>query len=227
MYLARLEKRPLWLEKIAYGWCAVIWKNRQSCEDGEILLSLALEVGFRCFDPQEYLHFTDFAHTEHHRELSDAVFNSNESEAIADLLCALNMCNYKEPAAKAFGFCKQYIADLRSKVTAPFSPRLRQLVINSIALIGYKEFEEVGTEKFVGLLNHLHIGAEDVVITIAWTSVLLKTAQSPESHRHLAIQSWEFLVTLTFSQPWGFGGTEYTPHVTASLSIGGTGMGQT
>ena len=217
LYLTKLENRPLRLTEIAYAWCALIWETRHSCKDWELLLFLSLEVGFRSFDPLKTWCFINLTHTEHHQELADAVFKSHRSEAIADLFCALTMHDDDEPAVKSFGICKQYIVDLRDTVTVPFSPRLQRLVMHSIALIGCKGFEEVGTERFVGLLNHLPISIEDTDVAPIGSSILLETAQSPEGHRYLAIQSWELLVRLATSHPWTMSGATYTPHVTSSL----------
>ena len=217
LYLAKLENRPWWLAQMAYEWCALIWKNRQSCVDWEDLLFLSLEVGFRSLDPLKRWYLADLTHTEHHRELAGAVFKSNRPEAIADLLWALTVCDDRGPAVKLFSICKEHIVDLQINIPAPFPPRLQRLVMDSIALIGYKGFEEVGTERFVGLLNLLHIGVEETIIPIEWNSILLETAQSSEGCRHLTIQSWELLVKLTTSRPWRLSDTVYTPCVASSL----------
>jgi hypothetical protein len=47
--------------------------------------------------------------------------------------------------------CTEYLVDLHNMV--PFSPRLRQLFVRSVELIGYKRFAEGGAERFVELLN--------------------------------------------------------------------------
>lgn len=217
LYLAKLENRPWWLTKIAYDWCAVIWENRRRYRDWEFILFLSLEVGFRCLDPLKRWYLTYLTHTKHHQELADVVFKSKKLESIADLLWTLTVCDNCGPAIKSFGVYKQYIVDLQDIVTEPFSPRLRRLIMDSVALIGYRGFREVGTERFVGLLNHLSIGVQGTVIPVEWGSILLETAQSPEGHRHLVIQSWELLVELATSRPWKLSGTAYTPHVTDSL----------
>ena len=187
--LTKLENRPWWLTKIAYGWCAVIWENRQSCKDWESLLFLCLEVGFHCLDPLKRWYITDLNHIEDHRELAKAVFKSNNREAIGDLLWALTVCDNSGPPIRSFAIYKRYIVDLQNDPNVPFSPRLQRLVMDSVALIGRDGFEEVGSEKFVGLLNHLHTGVEETVIPIEWTSILLETARSAEGLRYLAIHS--------------------------------------
>ena len=205
------------MANVAYGWCAVIWENRHSCKDWETLLFLSLEIGFRRLDPLKRWCITHLTHTKHHQELADVVFKSNRHEAIADLLWALTVCDNCGPAVKSFGACKRYIVDLQHNITAPFSSRLQRLVMDSVALIGFRGFEEVGIERLVGLLNHLHIGVDVTVVPIEWSLILLETAQSPEGHQRLGIQSWELLAELAISRPWGLRGTVYTPHVTSSL----------
>jgi hypothetical protein len=100
-------------------------------------------------------------HTEHHRGLVDVVFQSQESEVIADLLHAWTTESMShDPAYTLLGFCAEHLVGLHDLV--PFSPRLRRLVIRSVELIGYKGFEGVGVERFIGLLNHLHVTVEDM-----------------------------------------------------------------
>ena len=202
---------------MAYGWSAMIWENRQNCEGWDELLFLSLEIGFRCFDPQVHWAYVDLNHTEHHLELADAVFKSNRPEAITDLLCALTMHNHDDPAITSSSICKQYIFDLCNDVAAPFPSKLRQLVMHSITLFGRRGFEELGAEKFVGLLNHLHIGLGETKITGGWISMLLKTATSPEAHQYLTIQSWELLVQHLHSHVRRLADTTHIPLVTSSL----------
>ena len=78
---------------MAYGWCAVIWENRRRWKDREILLFLLLGAGFRR-RPSPFP--INLIHTEHHQELAEAVFKSNSSKAIADLLRAMTMCRCDE-----------------------------------------------------------------------------------------------------------------------------------
>jgi hypothetical protein len=137
-HLTKLESEPSRSEEAAYRWCAVIWENRESCEEWESLLFLSLKVGFRHHDPQKFRPEVDLTHTQHHQEFADAVFKSGRSEAIEDLLCALIVYDDSEPAVKSFGLYKRHITDLRNRVTVPFSPRLQRLVVLSVELIGYK-----------------------------------------------------------------------------------------
>ena len=203
---------------MAYGWCAVIWENRQSYKDWKTLLFLSLEVGFRCPDPRKRGYYLDLTHTEHHRELADAVFKSGRSEAIADFLFAMNTYRpFSKSAIRSFDVCKHLIVDLQNNLATPFSTRLRQLVMRSIVLIGYKGFEEVGIEKFIRLLNRLCFGVEEMDVPQGWRSILLETIQSPEGPRNLAVHSWELLAKPTALDRRGFRRTTYTPDVTSSL----------
>ena len=215
--LTKWENHPLCLTGMAYRWCAVIWQNRQNVQDWESLLLLSLEVGFRHLDPQDSLIF-DLAHTRHHQEFANTVFKSDQSEAVADLLCALSLVSTSHQLAHPLAnISPMYIIDLHNRVTLPFSPRLRQLFISSIEFIGFKRFEEVGAEGFVELLNGLSIGVADVKHGSTWTSILLETIQSPEGVGNLAVPSWELMVELTTANSWILEDTTYSPYVTASL----------
>lgn len=226
VYLTKLESHPKWLTEMTYGWCAVIWKNHQSFENWKALLFLCLEVGFRCYDQKKFLNI-DLTHTEHHQKLAEVVFKSGHDERIADLLCALVTCSDSEPgpAIKTFSIYKQYIVNLQDNFTEPFTPRLQHLVIYSIDEIGYEGFKEVGMERFVGLLNHLHIDVEidaehidsEIKIPVWWAETLFPIAQSLEGLQHLSIQSWKLLVELTVKYRWDFENTIFIPDVTSTL----------
>ena len=217
LYLAKLENRPRWLIEAAYGWCAVIWKNRHSCGEWKTLLFLSLEVGFRCFDVHKFWHPIDLNHTEHHQELAKTVFESGRSEAIEDLLCALTVFNEEKPGIKSFYACKQYIINIQNNIMGNLSPRQRRLVMYSIRFIGYGGFEEAESERFVALLNHLSIIVEEADSLAGWCSTLMEAAQSPQGHKHLAVQSWELLVKLTIPYSRRLRSTTYTPYITSSL----------
>ena len=85
-------------------------------------------------------------------------------------------------SGRSLNICKQYIIDLHT-VIAPFSPRLQQVIMDSIALIGYEGFKEVGTERFVGLLNNLHISIEIDV-------ELLTSRVSAKHTRRVSVKVW-------------------------------------
>ena len=84
-----MEDTPSWLTEMAYEWCSVICENYSSLEDGERLLFLALEVGFRHPNLKSPWTSAKLTHTEHHKKLVDIIFEGAEDgEAVADLLCA-------------------------------------------------------------------------------------------------------------------------------------------
>jgi len=196
----KLEYRPEYLIEVVYGWCSVIYKNHGRLQDWESLLFACLEIGFRHLDFRTGLIKARLTHTEHHRGLADVVFKSQQSESIADLLHAWTSTRkYDEPAHELLDFCPAHLVGLHNLV--PFSPRLRRLIIRSVELIGHKGFEGVGVEGFIGLLNHLHVTAEDVDHKFRWADVLLDTIRSSEETQHLSHWYWEFLVEFAASEP--------------------------
>ena len=209
--LARLENRSEELAEIAYGWCAMIWENRQAYNYWEGLLYLSLEVGFRCLDPRARV---NLVLTEPHRQLANSVFKSNSSEAIEDLLVALNEYGRDGPAVRSLGPLNRYILEFHNNIV-PFSPRLRRLVLESVALIGYEGFD-VEAECFFGFLNHISAGVEVTDVPVELCFTFLKVAQSYGGHRDLTIQSWELLANLIAECSWR-NYVRYNPQVTSSL----------
>ena len=213
--LARSKNRPRYLVEMAYEWCSVIYENRQRLGNGK-LLPLALQTGFRHLDPQHQWIPANLIHTEHHRKLADVVFGGDDGEVIADLLHAWTSRDYsREPAYTLLSICTGHLADLPNRVELSF--RLRRLVIRTIELSGYKRFEEVGTERFIELLNHLHVGIGDMDSFYEWMLILLETIKFSEGVRHLSIHSWELLEELATSYTRPLEDSGYSPQVTASL----------
>jgi hypothetical protein len=174
----------------------VIYDNRQSLQDWESLLLVCLEIGFRHLDFQRRSIEATLTHTEHHQGLVDAVFKSQESESIADLLHAWTAESGSHgPASALLSSCAEHLVGLRD--LAPFSPRLRRLVIRSVELIGYEGFRGVEVERFIGLLNYLHVLVEDMDEKANWGKHLLDTIQSSEGTQYLSHWYWELLVELT------------------------------
>ena len=215
--LIRLENRPWVLTEMAYEWCSVICENSQGIEDWESLLLSSLEIGFRHLDPRVGHFGYELTHTEHHQKLVDVVFKSQKSEVIADLLHAWTAQGFSQPPARTLlGVCR-HLVGLHN--LAPFSPRLRQLVIRSVELIGYEGFEGVGAERFIELLNHLHVTANDVERGFLWAKLLLDTLQSSGGAQHLSHWYWELLVELAVSEPpWLRDDLAYTPQITTFLT---------
>ena len=199
--LVKLEYRPKYLTDLAYSWCSVIYEKREHLRDWESLLLVCLEIGFRHLDFRTDDIEVRLTHTQHHRGLVDVVFKSRESELIADLLHAWTVIyTYREAAHGFLDLCPLYLVGLHNMV--PFSPRLRRLVIRSVRRIGYKKFEEVGVERFIGLLNHLDVTVEDMDPDEkgGWSWILLYTIQSSEGTQHLSHSYWEFLVEFAASE---------------------------
>jgi hypothetical protein len=215
--LIRLENRPVRLTEVAYEWCSVIYANRQSLRDWERPLLVCLEIGFRHLDFQLQYVEAILTHTEHHRGLVDVVFQSQESEVIADLLHAWAKGSiFHEPARTLLGFCAGHLVGLHDLV--PFSPRLRRLVIRSVRVIGYKGFEGVGAERLIGLLNHLDATVEDVDIHPQWVELLLEIVQTSEGAQRLSHRYWELLVELEILLPvWMRGEIAYNPQTMSYL----------
>jgi len=197
--LIKLEYRPECLTEIVYEWCSVICEKRERLQDWEGPLLVCLEIGFRHLDFRTKFIEARLAHTKRHRGLVDVVFKSQESESIADLLHAWTAKRkYQKWALDLLGFCPAHLVGLHDLV--PFSPRLRRLAIRSIEQIGYKGFEGEGAERFIGLLNHLHITVEDMDEKKNWGRLLLDTIQSSEGTQHLSHRYWKFLAEFTASE---------------------------
>ena len=215
--LTRLETRPGYLTEIAYGWCSVICENRRSLRDWGSLLLACLEVGFRHLDLQSPSIKATLSHTEHHRKLVDVVFKSRKNEVIGDLLHAWTTGGYFfVPAYGLLGSCTEHLVGLHNLV--PSSPRLRRLVIRSVELIGYKGFE--GVDRFIQLLNHLHVTVKDMDTKHVWARLLLDILKSSAGVQHLSQWYWELLVELSISVSrrlrHGFRVT-YSPQITTFL----------
>ena len=204
--LIALEARPGCLTEIAYYWCSVIYENRQSLGDWEGLLLTCLEIGFRRLDTQELSTSHTLTHTDHHLEMVDAVFGSQNSEAIADLLLAWNTSYI------LIGACTEQLVCLHD--LAPFSLRLRKFAIRSVELISHEGFKGVGTERFVGLLDHLHVTVKDMEDSYEWLRLLLETLRTSEGPRHLSHWYWELLVELAILRSPD---VTYDPQIMTSL----------
>ena len=174
----------------------MIYENRQSYEDWESLLLTSLEIGFRHLDFEPWSIKASLTHTEHHQELVDTVFKSQESEVIADLLHAWTAQNdSQEPPCELLGLCSGRLVGLQNLV--PFSSRLRRLVIRSIGLIGYKGFEGEGVKGLVELLNHLYVTVDEMDDLLKWGTLLLEILRTPEGVQDLSYWYWESLVEIS------------------------------
>ena len=192
--LVDLETRPMCLTEIAYDWCSVVYKNRQRLWDWEGLLLTCLQIGFRHFVPQDRHTVLALTYTEHHLGMVDIVFESQNDDTIADLLYSWTVDSSLHIVPDAYA---ERLVCLQNLV--PFSSRLRRLVIRSVELLGCRGFKGVGMERFVGLLNHLHVAVEDMDDGCDWANLLLDTIKSFEGTQLLSHWYWELLVELALS----------------------------
>jgi len=193
----------------------MVCESHSSLKYRKHIILLALEIGFRHISPQSVWMEAELTHMESYQEMIDIVFQSGESEAIADLLCAwTSSSNYHGPHL-SLGMCAEYLVGLSH--LQPFSPRLRQVVIWSIELIGYQAFEQVGVEGFAGLLNGLHVCIDDMSNLQRWGGLLLDTIQSPEGIQNVQHQCWELVVEAVVMDPWILRGMTRSPHIMTSL----------
>ena len=211
--LVDLETRLMCLTEMAYDWCAVIYESRRSLNGWEGLLLTCLEIGFRHLDPRGQDTVPALVHTEHHLAMVDIVFESQNSDAIADFLCSWTINRSLRTAPDAF---PEGLVCLHNLV--PFSSRLRRLVILSVELVGYEGFEGVGVERFAEFLDHLHVAVEDMDDRRDWAKLLLDTIKSFEGTRLLSRWYWELLVELAILRAmWLRYTTTYNPQITTSL----------
>ena len=195
------------MTEIAYGWCSTIYENHKNLEDWENLLLVCLELGFRHLNPEFSLNFR-LTHTEHHQVLADVAFKSRKREAIADLLHAwTNQDIPSEYRDDMLGVCMGHLIDLQN--LGPLSPRLRQLVIRFVEIVGHQVFEGAGLGRWFELLDHFHVRIAEVRED-TWIPLLLGVIRSPEGIRFLSHWYWELLAGLADSEPrWlRFGGAD-------------------
>jgi len=214
--LVRLETTPAHLTKITYEWCSVIYENRESVQNWEILLLLCLEIGFRHLDFQRQSIKATITHTKHHHGLVDVVFGSQEVEAIADLLHAwTTRSDSHAPAAELPSLCARHLVGLQNLVSS--SSRLRRLVIRSVELTYREVSREVGVERFIEFLNHLCTTAGDIDNGSCWVRLLVETIQSSNGPQHLSQSYWELLAELAVSSQWLTNDLANGMQITASL----------
>ena len=200
---------------MAYEWCSVVCKNYSSLEGGKDLLLLSLEIGFRHLNPKYTWIDAKLTHTEHHLQLAEIVFESDNGEAIADLLQVWTSVGDSHTPYTSLKICAKYLIGLHH--LHPFSSRLRQLIMHAILLIGYQEFKQVGVKGFTELLNDLQVHIEDVNDRVGWVRLLLDTVQSSEGIQNLSPPYWELLVMLAVSHSWALEDNTYSPHPMISL----------
>ena len=209
-----LEMRTKYLTEVAYGWCFMVCESHSSLENRRELLLLALEIGFRHLNLQSHWIGGELTNMEVDQKMVEIVFQSGESEAIADLLYAWTSVGPYHDPHPSLKRCAEYLVGLSH--LQPFSPRLRQTIIQSIALLEYQGFEQVGLERLIGLLDGLHVCIQDMSTSYKLRQLLLDIIQSPEGIQHVSHQYWELLVEFVVSEPHAFIG-EFSPHLMISL----------
>lgn len=195
--LTKWGQRPSRLTTMAYELCSVICENYSKLPHGKELLLRSLEIGFRHLGPQDSRISATLTHTEHHRHMVDAVFESMDEEVISDLLHAWTSIDSDGNGPYALlDMCAGHLVGLR-----PSSQRLRRLVIRAVELIGSQRFGQVGVEESVELLDALRVGVEDIDDGTQWAALLLDTIQHPEGIQCLSYPYWELLVELSIPVP--------------------------
>ena len=216
------EVHPLDLAEAAYGWCATIWRSHRNYKDLDSLLALSLEVGFRRIRIRSPGPWTlpVFTRIQNHQEVFDKILKGNDSEAVADLAWASYMVD--ESGILGLSTCADYLGDPLGGATKPVNQELRDIFLVCVERKGLGALRDVGKEKFVKLLNHLHISVDDTLRyskSDTWPAILLEIIQSTDGDaRNLAIQSWELLVELA---TLGYlDSTTYERNVTTTLMDG-------
>ena len=217
--LTQLETRPLELAEVAYDWCAMIWKNRQSYEDWTTPILLSLEVGFRHIRPSGANMVPPFSRTEYHQGVHDLVLDSKNIEAITDLAWA----SFAFEGSGQLGLkIVDRVVNRPGGVTEPFPRDLGRIFARCMEFLGLEALEYVEKQRFVELLNCLDIDFKDqgrMGRRDAWAAILLEIIQSPDGAQHLAIQFWEFLVEIIVA---GHGSrAAYNPGVALTYLVDG------
>jgi hypothetical protein len=213
--LTQRKNRPSQLSTEVYKWCSAVCENDSSLADKEALLLPSLKLGFRHLDPRYDRIWIKPTHM-NHQKIADIVFKNGDNEALADLLHAWIIYQQQLPPT-VLEMCAQHLIGLQKM--QPFPPRLRQLIIQSIASIsGHQASELVGVEEFTGFLNNLCVSVGEIEIKDQddWGLLLLRIIQSSNGIQHLSHQYWELLVELVI--PWvNPEDWTYSPHTITSL----------
>ena len=140
---------------MACGWCTVIYEEYPTLTGAKELLLLSLEIGFHHLNPNMHQIKTELIHMDHDQQMFDIISSAGDDEAIADLLCAWTL---KSSPSEPHPLLKMGIDHLIHVHSQPFSPRLQQLVIYSIEVIGHQEFLQIGEDGMIGLLEETTLG---------------------------------------------------------------------
>ena len=201
--LSKWDARPNYLRAMTYEWCSVICEEYQSLRDGEELLFLSLEIGFRGLDPRCSWKDARPVHSKHYQCMADIVFNSGDDEVIADLLQAWITHSFFKRSPKLLKPWAKHLIRLQHVASA--SQRLRRLAIHSIERLGFHPFKQVGVEVFAVLLDRLGVGVDDVSDANSrngWLGLFLGVVQSPDGRRFLGYPYWELIPELASTLGW-------------------------
>ena len=150
------------------------------------LLSITLEIGFRCValnNNQSALHLD---HTPHNEWVFETAFSSSDDEAIADALCAFIVGRHRPPP----GSYAHYLAK-RVESDTPFPPRLQQVSIRTLERIWRNELKVSGF--VVRWLHRLNIDADDMVEKGSWAELLIEMIRTPMGPESLSSHYWRLL----------------------------------
>ena len=190
--LSKSENRTPELTEMAYEWCSVVCKNYSSLRYGKHLLFYSLKIGFRHLDPENWWDSTKFTHQEYHQGMATIIFDIGDQEAIGDLLHVWTSGGGYQEYYPSLQICAEHLIGLHQQ---PLSSRLQQLIIHTIALIGYQPFEQFETEGFFGLLDSLQVYTGGMNYDgHKWAILLLDIVESSEGIRHLSHHYWKFLL---------------------------------
>lgn len=184
---------PTYLMHHAYGWCSAICEKNEDLGACKDLLMLALQLGFRQYHIYpDWIQFPP-VHTEYHKRMIDVVFSIGDIDTVADALCAWTLGDTPQLRFPSLGACADHIVSLPDVKS---SQRLRHMVIHAIECIGYPEFERVGVQKLVPLLNGLKIEVHEMEWRSRWMSFLWSVLRSPPGQQYLSPHYWQCIVPM-------------------------------
>jgi len=153
------EKRTKELVQSAYSLCRAVCDNYHGLADGEQLLLLSLEIGFRLYPDESWAAVT-LEHVQNYDLAAGVVFGTNDEEAIADLLCAwLIEGRSSAPHYSSLRAHAQRIISLHNRQF--FSPRFRRTLIHAVRQIK-RDVLLLAEAQLTALLDKLCVRVEDV-----------------------------------------------------------------
>ena len=151
---------------------------RDGADVEEFLISIG--ISFHHLNPQQHQIEANLIHAKCHEELV-VIIVDNGDEVAADLLHIWTSLSSSNRLYLMLNLCANYLINVQNP-----SQRLHRLMIQSIELIGYQEFEQVRVKGFVELLNNLHIVGKDK--KTKWIRLLLETIETLRRIQNLSHQ---------------------------------------